>query len=146
MAHVRQQIRVALVTLLNGLATSGSRVFKNRNLVLLDTELPALVITTNGEQIGLVDVNNLILERTLSINIIAKAKAAANIDDVLDTMAKEVEVRMATDPTLGGLCKDVVLSAIDPVIEEGEETPAGEIVLQYQANYYTQASAPETSI
>ena len=38
------------------------------------------------------------------------AKATTNIDETLDTIAKEVEVAMATDLTRGGHAKDTFIT------------------------------------
>ena len=50
--HVRKQIRDRLVTLLTGLATTGSRVYKSRVYNLAPTyELPCLLIYTLEEDV-----------------------------------------------------------------------------------------------
>lgn len=148
MAHVRQQIRNALATVLDGLTTTGSNVFANRVAVLQEDELPALVVTTNAEQIGVIDIHGGLLERTMRVDISAKAKAIDNVDDVLDTIAEEVET-VLLDPannTLNGLCAGMMLVGFEVNLNEDLEMPVGELVMQFDVLYNTGAGAPSVSI
>lgn len=145
--HVRQQIREALATVVTGLVTTGAHVYQSRVVQLESSELPALLIATNSESIDVLDfVNNPSLERTLTINVTAVAKAVSNLDDTLDTIIKEVEVAVSTSNTLGGLVKDVVLTGIEIEMNSDAEMPTGQAVLTFNANYYTRAQAPTVSI
>jgi hypothetical protein len=145
--HVRQQIREALATVVTSLATTGARVYQSRVVQLEPNELPALLIATNSESIDVLDfVSNPSLERTLTINVTAVAKAVSNLDDTLDQIIKEVEVAVSTSNTLGGLIKDVVLTGIEIEMNADAEMPTGQAVLTFNANYYTRAQAPDVSL
>ena len=145
--HVRQQIREALATVVTSLATTGARVYQSRVVQLEPNELPALLIATNSESIDVLDfVSNPSLERTLTINVTAVAKAVSNLDDTLDQIIKEVEVAVSTSNTLGGLVKDVVLTGIEIEMNADAEMPTGQAVLTFNANYYTRAQAPDVSL
>ena len=145
--HVRQQIREALATVVTSLATTGARVYQSRVVQLEANELPALLIATNSENIDVLDfVSNPSLERTLTINVTAVAKAVSNLDDTLDQIIKEVEVAVSTSNTLGGLVKDVVLTGIEIEMNADAEMPTGQAVLTFNANYYTRAQAPDVSL
>jgi hypothetical protein len=148
--HVRQQVREALATLLTGLATSASRVYQSRILPLEDSEMPALLIATNEEEIEAMSVNaNPLLERSLNIAVTAVAKASANLDDTLDVSIKEVEMAINASVlanTLNGLVKDMTLQNIQVEMNAEADKPIGWAVMTFKATYYTQAAAPDISI
>lgn len=146
MAHARQQIRVALAALLTGLTTTQNRVFTSRNIVLQDNEMPAIEITTNDENVQMIDIHSGILERDLSIDVIAKVQAIDNVDDLLDDIIAEIETRINATPinrTLNGLCQGLELSSIEIGIDESLATPVGQAVLRYQAQYHTNPATPD---
>jgi hypothetical protein len=148
--HVRQQIREAVALRLTGLETTGTRVYQSRLIVLQADELPALLIATNSESIELIDIGiNALQQRTLTISVTALVKAIDSLDDMLDTVIKEVEQAMSaslTANTLDGLVKDLVLTGIEIEMNSDMEVPAGQAVLTFNANYYTRAQAPDVSI
>jgi hypothetical protein len=148
--HLRRQIREAVATLLTGLTTTGNRVFQSRVQTLKDSQLPALVILTNEETVTQQTIHsNPLLERQLSVQVIAKAKANTNLDDTLDQIIKEVEMAVfASDAanTLGGLVKGLVLDSLDITFNGEAETKAGEAVMAFTAVYFNQAATPDVSV
>lgn len=147
--HLRRQIREAVATLLTGLTTTGNRVFQSRVQTLKDNQLPALVILTNEETITQETIHsNPLLERQLSVQVIAKAKVNTNLDDTLDQIIKEVEMAVfASDAanTLGGLVKGLVLDSLDITFNGEAETKVGEAVMAFTAVYFNQAATPDVS-
>jgi len=130
-----------------GLATSGSRVYQSRVVQLEANELPALKVFTGSEAIEVIDLSsNPLQDRNLTVTVTAVAKAVSNLDDTLDTMIKEVEVAVATNNTLGGLVKDVVITGSDVEMNAEAEVPTGQAILTFNANYYTRAQAPDVSL
>lgn len=149
MAHVRQQIREAMVALLIGLPSTAARVYKSRTVVLQGNELPAIIVLTNVEDVQANDIHGLSLERRLQIDIVLKAKASDDVDDQLDTMLAEVEARINlndTNKTLNGLCAIITLNSVDIQIDEELEQPLGEAVCRFETTYFTNGNAPEVSI
>jgi hypothetical protein len=147
--HVRQQIRQAAASVLTGLTSTGPRVFKSRIYALDETELPALRIYTNNEDVeatGNTIGVGAILDRTLNLTVEAVAKANANLDDALDTMTKEVEMALAANYTLNGLVKSVDLTGIDIELSAEAEKPTGQATIKFRVNYFTDAGAPDISI
>jgi len=145
--HLRQQIREALAQVVTGLATSGSHVYQSRVVQLEANELPALKVLTGDEAVTIVDIgSNPLQERNLTVTVTAVAKAANNLDDMLDTMIKEVEVAVASSNTLGGLVKDVVLTGTGVDMNAEAELPTGQALITFNANYYTRAQAPDVSL
>lgn len=126
MAHVRKQIRDAVVTAVTGLTTTGSNVFRNRVFPLETSKLPGLCVFTKSES---VDFDTLHIPRsimrTLDLGVEAYVVATSNYDNTLDTIAVEVEVALAADVTLGGLSKDLQVTAFEAdFIGDGEQTVA----------------------
>lgn len=148
--HVRQQIREAVAAQLAGSVTTGSRVFQSRVKVLAESELPALVVLTNQENISMENIHpDPVLNRALTLTVLAKAKATNNIDDVLDTIIKEVEIKLAgwqSVPALNSLIGGLVLNSIDVEINADNETQVAESTIEFLVNYFTQASMPDVSI
>lgn len=126
MAHVRKQIRDAVVTAVTGLTTTGSNVFRNRVFPLETSKVPGLCVFTKSES---VDFDTLHIPRsimrTLDLGVEAYVVATANYDNTLDTIAVEVEEALAADVTLGGLSKDLQVTAFEAdFIGDGEQTVA----------------------
>ena len=140
MSHVRQQIREATGTLLSGLVTTSTRIFESRVYNLQETELPCLVITTNDESVEEGTLKALI--RSLTLTIEGKAKATTNLDDTLDTIASEVEIKMATSPTLGGKVVGHSLSTTSIEMSVEGDQPIGSISLNYDVVYMTPEGNP----
>jgi len=136
MPHARQQIREACAALVTGLITTGSRVFQSR--MRPQDQLPCLLITTNEESIERITLGGM-EERRLSVVIRGFAKASAELDDTLDTIAAEVETAME-DYT------DARLERIEVDFLDELEKPVGSISLTYTVIYRIQSGAPTSTI
>lgn len=147
MAHARQQIREAVVTTLTGLTTAGANVFGNRVYTMDDAHLPAIVVYTLNERVAdEFDVLGTKQFRVLTLLVIARAKAAADLDDTLDAICAEVEADLYADPTFGGLViKDVDL--VETTMEmEKHDKPVGRASMRWEVLYRVDATAPQTLI
>ena len=124
MAHVRQQIRDAIVTALNGLTTTGSNVFRSRIYPLEKAKLPGLCIYTRSEttEFDTLTINRSV-QRELEVAVEAYVSATANYDNTLDTIAVQVEEALAADVTLGGLSKDMQVTAFEAEFAGDGEQP-----------------------
>ena len=137
MAHARQTIREAAATLLTGLTTTGSRVFQSR--AAPQESLPFLLITTNDEEIVPGTIGNLI-ERQMELVVTGYAKQTSTVDDVLDTIAAEVETAMA------GFTYRNALKSLAVDFEETLEKPVGLIRLAFVCTYLTATGTPGTPL
>lgn len=145
MTHARQQIREAVATALTGLTTTSTRVHQSRMRPVGDTGLPCLLVSTDTEEIT--QSMQTRLYRDLTITVRGFAKATANLDDTLDTIASEVEMAMQSAGTLSGKTSSgLVLRRIDVDMDDTLDKPAGVIALQYQAQYFTAAGTPGTIV
>lgn len=143
MAHARQQIREALAAVVTGLATTGAAVFQSR--MRAQEALPCLLVTTLDESVERTGIGDE-LERDLEVAVIGVAKAAANVDDTLDTIAAEVETAIGPNNTLGGLVRGLELRSVSIEFDDELEQPVGTVRLTYRCTYFTTAGVPGTTL
>lgn len=145
--HIRKRIRAAFGAALTGLATTGDHVYLSRAQPLQDGNLPALRISNPDEQLTeLTMTPNPTLERLLQVEIDACAKAAILYEDTVDDVVREVEVALAIDTTLGGLCHSVHLRSISTEISGEGEKPVAVATMTYEVRYYTEQNAPDVAL
>lgn len=146
MAHVRKQIRDAIVTATTGLTTTGSNVFRSRIYPLEQTKLPGLCIFTRSEA---VEFDTLTMARSinrvLDVMIEAYVSATANYDNTLDQIAVEVEEALAADVTLGGLSKDLQVTAFEADFSGDGEQPVAIGRFTVTVQYRTSETDVETA-
>lgn len=144
--HVRKQIRAAAVSTLAGLATTGANVFESRpaNRPLQGNELPGLLVDLAGEDItrGSMGVRG-INERTAVLRVRVVVKEVDSYADTLDQIIKEVEIALAGNQTLGGLCKYVQPVSIDVDLDGETERPVASADMNFEVLYYTALDAPD---
>lgn len=146
MAHVRKSIRDAIVAALGGLATTGARVFPGRNYPLEDTELPALTVFTDDEQ---VDIGSLGIgrtqNRTLDAIVEAHFKDVASLEDKGDTILAEVETALGPSTNLGG-AKYAQLARIQFDRDGDGDKPGALMRMTFKVIYITALGAPTTAL
>ena len=145
MTHIRQQIRDAVVARLTGLATTGGNVFGSRVYPIQPNEMPGVLVyslreTADAETMG----HPRLLVRRADIAVEVLATANADLDDTLDTAAKEIEVAIAADMTLGGVCRDIMMTATDITLKGDGDKIAGSARLTFEVIYTTAENDPET--
>lgn len=148
MAHVRKQVRDAVVTLLTGLATTGANVYTGRVYPLdsSQSELPALFVNTPGEEAEpSPEVDRSFQSRTIAIEVEAKVKGGAYVD-TLDQIAVEVETALGASITVGG--KVVDLDYVGMEFDSSGETdkPVGSLVMRYSAAVSIATGAPSALV
>ena len=141
MAHKRTSIRNNVTTTLTGLTTTGSNVFESRIYPNELAKLPLLNIYSNSETSELSSIGK--IERNLEIMVEGFAKATANVDEALDTIAKEVEIALATDLTRGGHAKDTFLGNTEYELENIGNQQLGVIKMTFNVHYITTKVNPE---
>jgi hypothetical protein len=146
MAHVRKQIRDAIVTATTGLTTTGSNVFRSRIYPLEQTKLPGLCIFTRSEA---VEFDTLTMARSinrvLDVMIEAYVSATANYDNTLDQIAVEVEEALAANVTLGNLAKDTQVTAFEADFSGDGEQPVAIGRFTVTVQYRTAENDVETA-
>lgn len=146
MAHVRQQIRERIASVLTTSVTLvSSRVYQSRVYPLTEAQLPAVTVYTGAETSGLQTIGAKTLMRTANINIDVYAKATADLDDDLDAIAVQIEEAIAGDFTVNGLAKDAVLISTDIDFSGETEQPIGMARLTFAVRYITAIDDVETA-
>lgn len=153
MAHVRQSIREAVATAITGLA-SGAPVYQSRVYPVEYQALPVLLVYSLEET---VDVDSMPLGshaglRRLGVAVEAVSRLASGMDDELDTLCAEVEAALAasidssTSGELGALVRWGELIGTEITIEDEAEKPTGRAVMDWQLEYRTDTTDPNTVI
>lgn len=142
--HLRKQIRVAAAAALTGLATTAARVFDSRARAVQMSDLPCLRVYCDEEDIELVDFDGG-QQRDLVLIVEALATADATVDDVVDQIAKEVEVALSIDQTLGGLAKTIDPQKIGTEFAGDGESIVAVARMEFAVRYYSQKGAPDVA-
>lgn len=147
--HVIQQVINAFATTVTGLTTTGARVYKDRIRNLAETELPALRIFDDREDIENETIINLpyMQNRTVVLTIEAVTKENNTLDATLNQIRKEVEVAIAANSTLGGLCKlHCELKGAVKQRDGNIDVQAGKLIMTWHAIVLTMNNAPDVAI
>lgn len=143
--HVRQQLREAVATAVTGLSTTGSRVYQSRIYPVTDTNLPCLLVTSDGDKAEAITVHSPYQqERATTIRIEGVAKAVSNIDDTLDTISKEVETAIANAST--AIVKGLFYQGAQIDYDGSGEQPIGKVTMIFTKDLYTLSNAPDVLI
>ena len=146
MAHVRKQIRDAIVTAVTGLTTTGSNVFRSRIYPLEQSDLPGLCVFTRSEAVEFDTLTmSRSINRALDVQIEAYVSATANYDNTLDQIAVEVEEALAADVTFGGLSKDSQVTAFEADFSGDGEQPIAVGRFTVTVQYRTAENDVETA-
>lgn len=139
--HPRKQIRDKVVSLLIGKTDAGNNIFPLRVRPIEEQTLPTVQVYANSESSEIWQEAPREYERKLSLAIQITAKADDNLEDVLDTIAEQVENVLRQDHSLGELCRDVILSGTELTLNQNGDTLIGSCNITYDLLYYTLAVA-----
>ena len=143
--HVRQQLREAVATLVTSLTTTGARVFQSRGYNLQPSELPCLIVTTDGDQVENLTIHSPTeQQRATTVRIEAYARATSNLDDTLDLICKEVEIAIAGAST--SLVKGLMYNGCQIDVEVLGDQPIGKVSMVFSKDLYTLSNAPDVLI
>lgn len=149
--HLRQQIHAALVSAVNGLATTGARVYVDRDtearpLDAAVSELPGLVLPDAGDNAETVTIGlSGIMERRLRVPIAAHVKAQSSPGATLNQILKELEVALAA-ASLAGAKSCFLVDVAEREISEVAETRTARQVFTFEIVYYTARGVPDTAL
>jgi len=147
MAHVRKTIREYFGTQLTGLTTTGANAFESRVYPFYLYYIASIVIYTTSESSEEQAFSSKrVQNRLLSVEVQGFVRATSNFDDTLDLIAKEVEVAILDDPSLGGLAINTQLTSTQADYSGEGEQPVGTIRLTFDVQYRTETGQPETAI
>lgn len=148
--HVRQKLREAAASAVMGLSTTGPRVFENRTVIeygIPDAQLPCLIVYSEGESVDLAAAGRKqggarLQQREVDLKIVAVAKKGDDVEDLLDTIAEEVEGAVLVDRTLGGLARDTQLTGLQTMFGTSQQT-WGAIQLTFTTGVITREGEPD---
>jgi hypothetical protein len=144
MTHVRQQIRDYVAAGLTGLVTTEDRVYVGRTRPLPQGHKPSLLIYTRTERSGrAVRGAPPKLERACTLHIEGRVVTGGPPDDLLDTIALEIEAGVAAmidysqAKFFGDLVQNVQLNGTEAISDAEGEKHTGGIRLEYLVTYST---------
>jgi hypothetical protein len=140
--HARHQLREAVATAVTGLTTTGVNVFQSR-VHPIDV-LPCLAIYVTSETATDATIDLASTERTIEVRIEGFAEQNSNLDDLLDLMAKEVEVALSPALPIASTTTRLTYTGAEITMRDDLSRPCGSVALTYQAVLFT--SAPDTII
>ena len=146
MAHLRQSIRERVAADVTSLVTTGANVFQSRIFPVEDSKLPCLLVYTTSEDS---EVTEMASPRPMTriLNVVVQGVVgAAQPDDTLDLISKEVEVAMAADVKINSLANNSFLSSTEIDFNADGAKPIGTVVLNYSVEYRNLDNNPESAI
>lgn len=149
MSHVRAQLRAAVRAQLNGLPTTADRVLLGRFRALAADHLPTLLVYTDDEETRRTSMGSPARQErpvTLLVEIRAKGVDSADLQDLLDQVAAEVEPRILDNPTFGGLATDTELFKTRTRLEDRGERIDGGLRLEFRVTYETAEGRPTEAL
>lgn len=150
--HLRKRIREKVKALIDdGSSLLSGNVYVSRPHNIADESLPACFVYTLSEESERGSIGGSSrrrLDRTLQVAVEIIAKETDQLDNDVDALAKEVESRMATDVSLGGLAHDCWLARTEITFAgnngEGGQTQFASCRLTYTVHYATLGTSPDT--
>lgn len=144
MNHPRKDIRDAVVALLTGATSAGSRVYPSRFAPVSESELPCLLVYTLSEDVEISSESPREYGRSLKLIVDIRAAAAASLDNTFDALALQVESAMMQDFTLGDRVNDIILQNTEISVSVEGDAEIGSCALTYLLPYFTLAVTSPT--
>jgi hypothetical protein len=146
MAHLRQSIRERVAADVTSLVTTGANVFQSRIFPVEESKLPCLLVYTTSEDSEVTEMASpRPMTRTLNV-VVQGVVSAAQPDDTLDLISKEVEVALAGDVSINSLANNSFLSSTEIEFNADGAKPIGTVVLNYSVEYRNVDNNPESAI
>lgn len=145
MAHVRQQIRERLASILTGLSLTQDRVYPMRRYALDQSKLPALLIYTMDESSSNITIGSRTLSRQINVAVEIIVKSSNNVSDIVDTICAQIEAEVGNDYKLNGLAKSCTLTDTQIDISVEGENPISSARLSYTVVYITDMNNAEVA-
>jgi len=131
----RQEIRHAVVKLLENKTSAQERVFATREAPWRNVELPGIAVYSLEEQAPRAAYEPIVSDRNLTIAVLLVVKLSDGVDDALDAMALQVESVMRADPTFGGAAMASRYTGCQIEVAAEQERPVGVMRMTYEARY-----------
>lgn len=139
MAHPRELIRKQAVIMLLGNTLAGTKVFASRVEPFIsrswEQELPAIVVYTMDESAEIYSAAPREYLRKVELVVEIHAAGTETLDDTLDTIARQVEMVLMADDTLGDTVNDLQYTRTRMVLRDEGETLIGGCRISFDAQY-----------
>ena len=135
MASKREQILAALKTTLAGTTGVSTRIYRSRIEPITNGESPAVVIEPITDEPSTNDSSYLKIDWTLRVRIVVIIRGTIP-DSVGDPTVESLFTKVLTDPTVGGLAKDIRPATQTFEVLDADQ-PAGLITCEFEIDYRT---------
>lgn len=145
--HARKLVRVAAVTDLTGLTTTGANVFTSRVSPLTESEMPGMFVMLRDESADWDAIGT--IARTGQLVVEAWAVGGDGLEDKLDTIAAEVEAKIyARDGELAELLMNIGAPRTQIDLPAGDDSSRrhGIIRILFPVTYRTAETDPTTIV
>ncbi len=143
MAHVRAQIRDAIVTAVTGL---GATVKATRKFPTNAAELPRIHVYSMSERIDDAPSNLGTQGRVLSVMIeVVATGAETTLDDTIDDFCVSIENALESSK-LSGLALNTALTTTEIDVDSTGKEPIGAARLTFEVIYRTIRGTPQTAV
>lgn len=137
MAHAREQVRNAVVSVLTTAAVATT-ISKSRVWPIAAKSNSVVLVYTNSESIPQTTLTYpRKFEREMNLVIECVARDISTLDDRLDDLCEAVEDAIGADHTLGGVVKDCVLTDTQITLDSTGDAPIGSARMQFRVLYRT---------
>jgi hypothetical protein len=145
MPHVLAQARSAAVAALNGLPTTGPRVYVQEPYPWPEASLPALVVATSCAPVPEYLDPGAALRWDVVIEVTCVVKGTGDLMAELDTIATEVQGALCALATVGGKSVQVLPTNLDaPAVDgSGDQPVARRTVSLVMQSLFTLAASPD---
>ncbi len=142
MTSKREQILAALKTTLAGTTGVSTRIYRSRIEPITNGESPAIVIEPITDEPSINNSSYLKIDWTLRVRIVVIIRGTVP-DSVGDPTVESLFTKVLTDPTVGGLAKDIRPATQTFEVLEAD-TPAGLITCEFEIDYRTSYNSLST--
>lgn len=141
MSSARKEIKDALVTALTNVSgLVAARVSKGRYNVTSGSDFPLIYVWQVREEtdtqtltVGRFQLRNLML----AVDYWAKAATTSALEDDFDDKSDTLKAAALASSTLGGKCKDILLTSTEYLYEGDEAEPFGCARLMFTVKYFS---------
>jgi len=146
-AHLRNQIRDAVITALTGLSTTGSNVFRSRIYPLESNKIPGLCVFSKSEATTFDTLKRpRSINRVLEIGVEAYVKGTTGYDNTIDQICLEIEEALYANRTLGGNAQDVMITGFEADFNGDGDQPVSRATLTIEVQYQTLEDNPDVAV
>lgn len=139
MAHPRELIRKQAVARLLNKTSAGASVYASRIEPFIsndwEDQLPAIVVYTQDESGEIWTAAPREYRRSVELVVEIHASGDSTLDDTLDTVARQVEIELLKDDTLGGTVEDLRYARTRMVLRDEGQTLLGGCRISFEADY-----------